>query len=464
MNLSELTDKSILILGLGREGRSSWQYFRAAFPEKTLGLADELPLEKFSREIAERIAQDPRLRLHFGPDYLASLSEYEVIVKSPGIPVTLPGYRQAVRAGKRITSQTALFFANFPGTIIGVTGTKGKSTVASLLYSMLDRSFPGVRMVGNIGIPALDLLPKTTSPNVCVYELSSHQLEGLRQSPHIAVLLNVLPEHLDYYDSFEQYAAAKENITRYQSAGDFLVYDADHPLPGEIASRSQAQAVACSLEKRPSRGCFLSGEWIVHRSAAGEEKVAAAGDVPLLGRFNLRNALAAIAAAKLAGSSTEEIAGAIREFRPLEHRLELVGAYGGVIYYNDVLATVPEATMAALDALGGDVETVLLGGTDRHLDFSRLAQRLLQSAVKTVILFPPTGERIWQALCETAAAPSSRPRHFFVDTMKQAVELARRHTAQGKICLHSPASPSVGLFRDYRERGEMFKLALVGEG
>ena len=345
MKLSELTDKSILILGLGREGRSSWQYFRTAFPEKTLGLADELPLEKFSGEIAERIARDPRLRLHFGTDYLASLSEYEVIVKSPGIPVTLPGYRQAVREGRRITSQTALFFANFPGTIIGVTGTKGKSTTASLLYSMLSRSFPGVWLAGNIGIPALDLLPETTPPNVCVYELSSHQLEGLSQSPHIAVLLNVMPEHLDYYDSFEQYAAAKENITRYQSAGDFLVYDADHPLPGEMASRSEAQAVAYSLEKPLPAGCFLSGEWIVYRSAGGEEKVAATGDVPLLGRFNLRNALAAIAAARLAGASTDEIAGAIREFRPLEHRLELAGAYGGVTYYNDALATVPEATM-----------------------------------------------------------------------------------------------------------------------
>ncbi|MCH8266536.1 MAG: UDP-N-acetylmuramoyl-L-alanine--D-glutamate ligase [Acidobacteria bacterium] len=463
MKLSDLSAKSILILGLGREGRSSWEYLRAAFPEKTLGLADQLPREKLSKEIVERIAQDPHLRLHLGEDYLSSLPEYEVIVKSPGIPVVLPAYREAVRAGRRITSHTALFFANFPGTVVGVTGTKGKSTTAALLHSMLDRFIPGVWLAGNIGIPALDLLPKTTSKNVCVYELSSHQLEGLRQSPHIAVLLNIVPEHLDYYESFEQYVAAKQNITRYQTADDLLVYDADYSLPSEIASRSQAQTVACSLEKPPSKGCFLSGEWIVYRSAAGEQKVAATGDVPLLGKFNLRNVLAAVAASMLAGVPAGEIAQAIREFRPLEHRLERVGAYNGVTYYNDAIATVPEATIAALDALdgmdalGGDVETVLLGGTDRHLDFSQLAKRLIESAVKTLILFPPTGERIWQALCEQGPAQSSRPQHFFVESMEQAVTLAKRHTAQGKICLHSPASPSVGLFRDFRERGEMFK-------
>ena len=512
MKLDDLKGQSILILGLGREGRSSWRHLRAAFPEKILGLADQLPLEKLDAEVAELVRRDPRVRLHLGPDYLASLADYDVIVKAPGIPVTLPEYRRAVGAGKRITSQTALFFANSPGTIIGVTGTKGKSTTASLLHSILERSGCEAYLVGNIGVPALDLLPKglpgspkrslqrfgvplppavdnlvskgnivppafdlepqAHSASVFVYELSSHQLEGLRQSPRIAVLLNVVPEHLDYYESFEQYVAAKENITRYQSAQDFLVYDADHAIPREIAARSPARRVACSLEegqallRSPSlggqAGCFLDGDWIVFRPAGGEpEKVIRAQDVPLLGKFNLLNVAAAVAVAKLLGIAQEEIAAAVRRFQPLEHRLERVGVYGGVAYYNDSIATVPEATIAALDTLGEDVETILLGGTDRHLDFSALAKRLLGSSVRTVILFPTTGERIWRALCEHDAAASSRFLHFFVESMDEAVALAKQHTAQGKICLHSPASPSFGLFRDYRERGEAFKR-LVG--
>jgi len=472
MKLDDLKGQSILILGLGREGRSSWRHLRAAFPEKILGLADQLPLEKLDAEVAELVRRDPRVRLHLGPDYLASLAGYDVIVKAPGIPVTLPEYRRAVGAGKRITSQTALFFANSPGTIIGVTGTKGKSTTASLLHCILERSGCEAYLVGNIGVPALDLLPKTSEASVFVYELSSHQLEGLRQSPRIAVLLNVVPEHLDYYESFEQYVAAKENITRYQSAQDFLVYDADHTAPQEIAARSPARRVACSLEggqallRSLSLGgqasCFLDGDWIVFRPAGGEpEKVIRAQDVPLLGKFNLLNVAAAVAVAKLLGIATEEIAAAVRRFQPLEHRLERVGVYGGVAYYNDSIATVPEATIAALDTLGEDVETILLGGADRHLDFSALAKRLLGSSVRTVILFPTTGERIWRELCEHDAAASSRFLHFFVGSMEEAVALAKQHTAQGKICLHSPASPSFGLFRDYRERGEAFKR-LVG--
>ena len=465
MRLHELRDKTILILGLGREGQSTWRYLRAAFPEKILGLADQLPLEQLESEVAEKIRSDSHLRLHLGPDYLESLTEYDAIVKSPGIPVTLPALRQAVEARKQITSHTAIFFANCPGRVIGVTGTKGKSTTASLIHAILQKSFPKTFLVGNIGAPALDLLAQADADTVFVYELSSHQLLDLRQSPPIAVLLDVVPEHLDYYENFNQYVSAKENITRYQSESDAFVYDADHEIPRKIASRSRARRFACSLEQPQQPGCFLEGDWIVYCSEQGkQEQVVRVQDVPLLGRFNLGNVAAAVAVGKLVGVSSDRIAEAVRGFQPLEHRLELVGTYDGVTYYNDAIATVPEATMAALDTLGEAVETILLGGMDRHLDFSALARRLLASNVKTLILFPTTGERIWQSLCKQDAAASRRFQHFFVKNMEEAVALAKQHTARGKICLHSPASPSFGLFRDYRERGEAFKRLVGGEG
>ncbi len=464
MKLAELREKPVLILGLGQEGRSTLRWLRAAFPEKILGVADQLPLQEIPPEAREQIERDSRLRRHLGPDYLASLDSYDVIVKSPGIPVTLAEYRRAVENGKRITSHTALVFANFPGKILGVTGTKGKSTTTSLLHSILQRFLPDAHLVGNIGVPALELLPQSGPQTVFVYELSSHQLEGLRQSPAIAALLNVAPEHLDYYESFEQYVAAKENITRYQAGSDWLIYDADHPIPREIAARSRARRIACSLEQPQSPGCFLSGDWVVWRSGdSREEPVVRQREVPLLGRFNLANVLAAVAAAKLLHAPSQAIAEAIRQFQPLEHRLELVGTYGGVTYYNDSIATVPEAAIAALDALGEDVETLLLGGTDRHLDFSSLAKRILRSNVKTILLFPATGQRIWQAISEAAPSAAQRIRHFIVNSMEEAVELAKQHTAKGKICLHSPASPSFGLFRNYRERGEQFKRWVRGE-
>jgi UDP-N-acetylmuramoylalanine--D-glutamate ligase len=362
-----------------------------------------------------------------------------------------------------VTSQTALFFENFAGTIVGITGTKGKSTTASLIHAIAQRRHPGAALIGNIGTPALDALPDLTPDGIVVYELSSHQLEGMRHSPHIAVLLNIVPEHLDYYTSFEQYAAAKANITRSQRKEDFLIYDADHDAPRNIAAASRATRVGCSLEEAQWNGCYFSNGWIVFRAAGGQpEKIISANDVPLKGRFNLINVAAAVAAGKLLEVPTADIAAAIREFQPLEHRLEWVGVFSGVTYYNDSIATVPEATIAALDTLGDQVETLLAGGADRHLDFSGLGKRIVSSKLRNLILFPSTGERIWGAVLQQDSGAASRIRHFFAQSMEDAVALARQHTASGKICLLSPASPSFGLFRDYRERGARFKQ-LVSE-
>lgn len=458
MKLSELKEPSLLILGLGQEGLSALRFLRALFPEKTLGAADRLPLDELPPDAAELLRSDGNLRLHLGPDYLQSFAQHDVIVKSPGIPVTLPEYARAVRSGRKVTSQTELFFSNCSGTIVGVTGTKGKSTTASLIHAILQRGGKKSALVGNIGVPALDLLRESTPDSIFVYELSSHQLESLRQSPHIAVLLNIVPEHLDYYASFEHYVAAKENITRFQSPDDWLIYASDHAIPREVAARSPARKLACSLETLSVPGCEVVGEWIVYSPERGrKEMILEARESPLPGRFNLLNVAAATAVGRLFGVQAATIATAARSFQPLEHRLERVGTYAGITFYNDAIATVPEATIAALDTLGDDVETILAGGTDRKADFAKLAKRLLQSRVRTVILFPKTGRRIWEAVCEQEPAASSRLDHFFVENMEEAVELAMQHTTPGKICLHSPASPSVGLFRDYRDRGEQFK-------
>ena len=458
MRIEALRDKKILILGLGQEGRSSLRFLRARFPEKQIGVADQQPLENFPEELRLELRGDERIKAHLGPGYLASLADYEVIVKTPGFPVVHPEYRHAVKAEKIITSQTAIFFANFKGMIVGITGTKGKSTTSSLIHAILTRSFPDARLLGNIGRPALDLLPSLHSDSIVVYELSSHQLEGLRQSPHIAVLLNIVPEHLDYYATFDEYVEAKVNITRYQTEQDFLVYDADHELPSRIAFGSRAQKIVCSTEKPRSPGSYLYNDWIAFQNEWHEpEVVVETAKIHLPGAFNLANVIPAVAVGKLLSVASEEIRDAVLSFKPLEHRLEFVGKFGDVAYYNDSIATVPEAVIGALDALTGTVETVLLGGYDRGLDFSGLAKKLLWSEVKTLILFPTTGERIWKAVCDADPAAPSRLKHFFVKSMDEAVRLAKEHTTRDMACLLSPASPSFGLFRDYRERGERFK-------
>jgi UDP-N-acetylmuramoylalanine--D-glutamate ligase len=463
MKLSQLHNKSLLVLGLGLEGCSALRFLRSQLPQARLAAADKNSLEQLSAPARELLAEDPRIERRLGPDYLAALDDYDVIVKSPGIPVILPQYQEALRAGRPVTSPTAIFFANFPGMLVGITGTKGKSTTSSLIAAILRQQFPEALLLGNIGRPALDLLPALLDKpdSLVVFELSSHQLEGLRQSPHVAVLLNVVPEHLDYYASFEEYVAAKENIARYQSEVDWLVFDADHEIPTRVAAGSRAHRVPVSMRTRRDGGCFVFDEWIACASPGREpEVVVRLDEIPLLGAFNRINVAAAVAVGRVLGVPTVSIAEAVREFQPLPHRLERVGEFGGITFYNDSISTVPEATVGALDALAGGVETVLLGGHDRHLDYAVLADGLLRRHVRTLILFPPTGRRIWQAVCDRDPAAAAGMKHFFVESMEEAVRLAREHTAPGKVCLLSPASPSFGLFRDYRERGDRFK-ALV---
>jgi UDP-N-acetylmuramoylalanine--D-glutamate ligase len=468
IKLDDLNTKSVLILGLGVEGFSTLSFLRESFPQKTIGVADHVPLERLDTESRERITSDSRLALHLGEDYLSSLPSYDIVIKTPGISVARhPEIQGAIRTGQ-LSSHTALFFANCPGTIVGVTGTKGKGTTSKLIHSMLKAGGVDAHLVGNIGNPPLPLLKQARESSVFVFELSAQQLETVQQSPHIAVLLNVVPDHLDHFVSFENYLTAKQNVARHQTENDFLICNPSLPIPRRIARESRSRLIPCAIEASMDRGCCVEDGQVVSRLSEIPERVVTVQEVEatLPGSFNLNNVVPAVAAAILLGVEIEKIVEGIRDFEPQEHRFDRVGTYRGVTFYNASIATVPEVTIEHLKSLGDDVQTMLLGGYDRGMDFGVLAQRILESKVRTVILFPETGRRIWEAITAKAGeATSTRlPHSLFIDkakgaegSMREAVRLAYLHTEPGKICLHSPASPSFGIFKDYKHRGELFK-------
>jgi UDP-N-acetylmuramoylalanine--D-glutamate ligase len=456
MTLSELKEKSILILGFGTEGQATYEFLRHRWPQKMLSIADQRNMDEYPEDLVRRIENDPAIRLNFGPHYLDHLdaSFCEVIIKTPGIPASIQAIEQARQRGSKLTSHSQIFLDNYPhDRIIGITGTKGKSTTASLIHHILKYAAVPAELVGNIGRPPLMLIDSVPGNTIFVHEFSSHQLAEIETSPHIAVLLNIVPEHLDYYPNFDAYVAAKENITRFQTAGDFLVFNDDYPVPAGIAARTAAQLRAFSMD-HPVKGCYVRNDTIVRTVINGEEDVMAADEIPLKGRFNVQNVLAAIAAASLCHVPAAVIRAAVRTFDSLPHRLERAGTYKGITFYDDSIATVPEATLAALEALGSDVQTLVLGGHERHLDFNGLGANLPPS-VQTVILFPPTGDRIWKAIESFSKNPLPQP--FFVSQMEEAVKIAYERTAPGNICLLSPASPSFGAFKNYKERGDSFK-------
>jgi len=418
MKLNELKNKRILILGFGREGVDNFKFLRKIFPNKILGVADQYCLTRLSNRTKEIIKKDKYIKLHLGENYLKALKKYDVIIKSPGIPIHLPEIEKAQKDGK-ITSQTEIFFENCPGKIIGVTGTKGKSTTTALIFQILKEGGLKAHLVGNIGKPVLNLLLSATLKDIYVYELSSHQLYNLKKSPQVAVLLNIYPEHLDYYKNFNEYALAKTNITKYQTKRDFLVFNSQDKLVKEIAKKSKAEKI------------------------------------PIKGKFYDLNIAAAKVVGKIFGIPEKTIERAIEKFKPLPHRLEYVGEFRGIKFYNDALSTIPETTILALDYLGNKVQTIFLGGFDRGLSFKNLAKRILKSKIKNLILFPTTGEKIWREILRQAQDRSFRA--FLVQNMRDGVKLAFEHTRKGKICLLSCASPSFSLFRDYKEKGNLFK-------
>jgi len=458
MKLAELAAARVLILGLGREGLATYQFLRAEFPGKKLALADRLPPEKLAPDVQTAIAADRAVTASLGQDYLAGLTAYDVVIRSPGVPLITPALAEAGRAGVRITSHIELFLANCTGTSIGITGTKGKSTAASLIHAILRAGGLDAHLVGNIGVPPLSLMRRLGPRSYAVIELSSYQLDGIGISPHVAVLLNIVPEHLDLHGGFDNYVRAKSNITRFQTSDDLLIYNAMYPIPRGFADWTRARRLGFGLEEAAGLSAFVrSNNLMYRREDGGEEVIMAAGEVLLPGRFNLQNVLAAIAVARALGVARDNIAAAVRAFKPLKYRLEPVGTFRGITFYDDPLATIPQAAAAALDALGNGVATVLLGGFDRGVEMDDLARRLRESEVRTVILFPPSGERIWQAIQREYAGATPMPKSFFVSDMRTAVQLAYQHTPRGRICLHSPASPSFGLFRDYAERGGLFR-------
>jgi len=423
--LSGLKNKKILIVGAGIEGKAVAKYLRLRLKGVKLNLVDQKD----------------------GDDYLAKQKEYDIAIKSPGVKselIKIP-----------YTTATNIFLANAKGKVIGITGTKGKSTTSTLVYQMLKAQSLDAYFGGNIGQSPLDFIGNLNNNSWTVLEMSSYQLNDLKISPHIAVVLMITSEHLDYHKTQEDYINAKRNILKFQNTQDFAIINKDYPASHESDIHTLAKIFRVSREREVGNGCFVEKDCIWCSRDGKKEKIIETNKIKLLGRHNLENVCAAVCAVTLAGVSKANISKVLKEFGGLPHRLEFVGEKNGILYYNDSLATVPEAAIEAMKALP-DTETLIAGGFDRGLDYSGLGQYLNKGQIKTLILFPPTGTRIWEEICKTTSE-GNRPEKFDVQTMGQAVRIAVAETAPGKICLLSPASASFGTFKDYKDRGEQFK-------
>lgn len=370
-----------------------------------------------------------------GTGWLENLSKFDVLIKSPGIPPK--EISEAVHA--KLTTPTNIFLdevQSIGATVIGVTGSKGKSTTTSLIYHVLSTAKLPAVLCGNIGVPALETLEEITKDSFVVMEMSSYQLMDAVQSPHIAVLTSFFPEHLDYHGSIEEYWNAKANIVRFQTAKDVTFFNADNEDTILMAALSKGKKIPFSYEECPLP---LS-------------------ETKLIGDHNRSNIDAAYKVARHLGVDDAVCIGAFQSFTPLPHRLQSLGVHHGIHWVDDAISTTPDSTIAGLQALGTDVATIILGGTDRGLAFDVLADELVHhTEVSTVILFPGTGPKIRSCIEEIMNKKVDRKITLAdADSMEIAVKIAKESTPQGKICLLSTASPSYNMFKNFEEKGEKF--------
>ena len=415
-----LSGRRILLAGYGREGKSSEQLIRRLLPQDDITIA----------EGNENIQQEAR-------------KGYDMVVKSPGIPTFIFEGHCPLDI---ITSQTDLFLQVYASQTIGVTGTKGKSTTTNLIAAAMRRHNPHTLMAGNMGIPLFDIIDQIDADTTIVAEFSCHQLENIHRAPHTAILLNLFQEHLDHYHSYLDYQIAKLQIALRQQSEDLFFYCTDNDTLKHLVEQYQTQM----------HGTVFP--YSLHSSLAEQLK-----ELPshLTGNHNLSNIVVARMATQAWGVDDTTFTQALADFHGLEHRLECVGTYHGITFYNDSISTIPAACMAAVSSLS-KVDTLILGGFDRGIDYSVLVPFIQQSTIRNIVLIGEAGHRIGKLLQESHADQGRNI--LYENNYELIVQWCYKHTAAGKTCLLSPAAASYDAFKNFEHRGRTFKELVLRYG
>lgn len=443
--IEKLKDKDIALLGFGREGKATYNFIRKYLKEQKLTILDK---EKI-------ILDDPHTKIITGNNYLESLEDYDLIIKSPGISLKNIDYQ---RFESKLTSELELILEVFSKNIIGITGTKGKSTTSSLMYQVLKEQGYDTYLLGNIGNPIFDEIENFTPNTILVIEMSSHQLEFVHKSPHIAAILNLYQDHLDHAGSLEHYHNNKMNIFKYQKVGDYSLYfDDDSYLTAKMTNFSSPSIkynIRFDTEKKSSTAVWIKNKKIY----LGDKLLYEDKERNLLGDHNLKNIMFIVTIAEILNLDLEKTAETISNFKGLKYRMEYIGKYAGISYYNDTIATIPAATINAIKTIG-NVNTLIFGGMDRKIDYQDFIKFLKESTIENLICMPSTGTTIGKVLEKETSKTV-----FYVTTLEEAHDIAKKVTKKEMSCLLSPAASSYEYFKNFEEKGKKFEEIVKKEG
>ena len=448
MNCLDVSDKKILVLGAARSGIACAKFLAAG--GAIVALNDAKPIEKWSAEALALKEEGVGCLAGEAPGWL--LDQLDLVVISPGVPTKAIPVRYAERAGAEVIGEVELASRYLKGRIVAITGSNGKTTTTSLVGEILKDAGMPTQVGGNIGTPLISLVESSREDGWTVVEMSSFQLETISKfHPSVAVVLNVTPNHMDRYESLTDYAAAKHRIFMNQEPGDVAILNADDEIVSTWASGLRAHVARFSVKQQLEEGLFLRGRELVSRNATRERVLLTTQEMKLRGLHNVENVLAALAAGLACGAAPESMRQTIRNFAPVEHRLEFVSEINDVEFYNDSKATSVDATVKALEAFADEPGKVvlILGGRGKKAPYAPLAE-LVKQSVRKLVLIGEDADTIAQEL--GALAPS-----VHAADMSEAVSVSFEAAQPGDTVLLAPACASFDMFESFEHRGKIFK-------
>lgn len=456
MTMYKYKNKQISIVGLSVEGVDSAKFFCAQ------GARVICRDRRSHRELSATLEQLRPYHLVFqlGPGYLEGLNKSDEVVRSPGVSPLTPELFEYAKKIKPVTSLTKLFFENCRGRIVGVTGTKGKGTTSTLIARLLEASGKKVYLGGNVGVPLLSQSSKIKKTDWVVLELSSFQLEDMNRSPNIAVVLRITQDHLANFDTLASnfhetradYLKAKESIVSFQGPQDWAVFNSDCPVNLDFSKKTPAQKFWYSRSGRPV-DAYVKNHTVFLRASGRITKICSSSEIKLYGDHNLENIAAATLTARILKIPLRTVRKTVSSFAGLEHRLEFVREVGRVSYINDSFSTVPETAVAAIDAFDRNI-ILISGGSEKKSDFAPLGEKIAHSRVKILIAIGDMTERI------VTAANNFGYRGKIITGLKNMhdiVAAAKASANPGDVVVMSPACASFDMFKNYKERGRLFK-------
>ena len=435
-----LKDKNIVILGYGKQGKANFHYIRKNFPQKKITIADK-------NENIDKSELDENVEFKLGKDYLKDIDKFDLILKAPG--VILKDENVSSFENKIITDYELLLKFT-KGIKIGITGTKGKSTTSTLIYNMLKDQGKKAFLLGNIGNPIFDFIDNIDENSYCVIEVSSHTLEFAKVSPDISVLLNIFPEHLDHVNSLNDYIKAKFNININSKENSKFIYNGENDLMKNYNYKYKDTDIAIFLNPEKilnvknkvylkNNGIYFNNEFLINSNEPRKIK----------GEHMLNNIMFVLAISHILNLDINKTAQTIKNTEPLEHRMEYVGKYDGIYFYNDAIATIPIATINCLKTLS-DVDTLICGGMNRGINQEELIDFLKNNKLRNIICMPETGNFIYDSLKNIKNC-------YKTDKIEEAVKIAKKVTEKEKICVLSPAASSYNSFKSFEEKGKLYK-------